>query len=191
MSTDGGLMNQSTAELDDGALARAAQDDRKAFDALYRRYVDQVYRYCYSHVSSHLDAEDLTAQTFLAALQSLPSYSGQGSFAAWLFSIARHKCADHHRWTYANPREPLDASYGLEDQASVDPERRALMSSVRDCVRRALGALTQDRREALQLRFWGGLKHQEVASVMERSEDAVKMLVWRGIRDLRERCLDE
>lgn len=183
-------MNQSTAELDDAALVRAAQADPDAFDALYRRHVDQVYRYCHSHVSGHLDAEDLTAQTFLAALQSLSSYDGQGSFAAWLFSIARHKCADHHRWSYANPREPLDGTYGLEDQGAIDLERRALLSSVRDCVRRSLGALTQDRREALRLRFWGGLKHQEVASVMERSEDAVKMLVWRGVRDLRRRCLD-
>jgi RNA polymerase sigma-70 factor (ECF subfamily) len=62
---------------------------------------------------------------------------------------------------------------------------------VLDCVRRALDALTPDRREALQLRFWGGLKHRQVGAVMGRSEDAAKMLVWRAVRDLRERCLDE
>lgn len=184
-------MNQSQIAGDDKALIRAAKDDREAFDILYRRYVDQVYRYCYSRVGRRADAEDLTAQTFLAALQGLPDYDGRGAFAAWLFGIARHKCADHHRRAYANPCEPLDALHGPPDPAVADPERSAYMNGVLDCIRRALDALTPDRCEALQLRFWGGLKHREVAAVMGRSEDAAKMLVWRAVRDLRERCLDE
>lgn len=184
-------MNQLQIEADDEVLVRAARHDRETFDRLYRRYVDQVYRYCYSRVGHRADAEDLTAQTFLAALQGLPDYDGRGSFAAWLFGIARHKCADHHRRAYANPGEPLEAVPGLPDPDVADPERRAHLSGVLDCVRRALDALTPDRREALRLRFWGGLKHQEIAAVMGRSEDAAKMLVWRAVADLRERCLDE
>ncbi|MEA3377057.1 MAG: RNA polymerase sigma factor [Chloroflexota bacterium] len=184
-------MNGQPIEVEDDTLVQAARDDRDAFDALYRRYVDQVYRYCYSRVGHRANAEDLTAQTFLAALQGLPEYNGRGSFAAWLFGIARHKCADHHRRAYANPGEPLAAAYAQPDTAAVDPERRALMSDMLDCVGRALHALTRDRREALRLRFWGGLSHREVAAIMERSEDAAKMLVWRAVRDLRERCLDE
>ncbi|MFO8007092.1 MAG: RNA polymerase sigma factor [Candidatus Brocadiia bacterium] len=184
-------MNGQPVEVEDDALVRAARDDRDAFDALYRRYVDQVYRYCYSRLSSRADAEDLTAQTFLAVLQELPDYDGRGSFVAWVFGIARHKCADHYRRQYANPGAPLGAAYGQADPAAVDPERRALVTGVLDCVRRALDALTPDRREALRLRFWGGLKHREVAAVMGRSEGAAKMLVWRAVRDLRERCLDE
>ncbi len=184
-------MNRSQTELDEEALVRAAQSDRDAFDALYRRYVEQIYRYCYSRVGHRADAEDLTAQTFLAALQGLPDYDGRGSFAAWLFGIAHHKCADHHRRAYANPGEPLEAVHGLPDPAVADPERSAYLSGVLDCVRRALDTLTPDRREALRLRFWGGLKHQEIAAVMGRSEDAAKMLVWRAVADLQERCLDE
>jgi RNA polymerase sigma-70 factor (ECF subfamily) len=185
------LVNGQPSELEDDALVQAARHDHGAFDALYRRYVDQIYRYCYSRVGRRADAEDLTAQTFLAVLQGLPDYDGRGSFAAWLFGIARHKCADYHRERYANPKEPLEAVRGQLDPGAVDPERRALMSGVLDCVRRALDALTPDRREALQLRFWGGLKHRQVGAVMGRSEDAAKMLVWRAVRDLRERCLDE
>lgn len=184
-------MDQLQIEVDDKVLVQAAQSDREAFDALYRRYVDQVYRYCYSRVGRRADAEDLVAQTFLAALQGLPDYDGRGAFAAWLFGIARHKCADHHRQAYANPGEPLEAAHGLPDPAVADPERKAHLSGVLDCVRLALDALTPDRREALRLRFWGGLKHQEIAAVMGRSEDAAKMLVWRAVADLRERCLDE
>ena len=91
-------------------MVQAARSDREAFDALYRRYVDQVYRYCYSRVGHQADAEDLTDQTFLAALQRLPDYDGREEFAAWLFGIARHKCADYHRRAYADPGEPLEAA---------------------------------------------------------------------------------
>jgi len=184
-------VSQSITEPDEAALVNAARHDRDAFDVLYRRHVHQVYGYCYSCLGTPLDAEDVTAQRFLPALLGLPEYDGRGSFAAWLFGIARHKCADHHRAHYSNPNRSLEATDGLPDRAVVDPERRAILSSVLDCVQRALTGLTPDRREALRLRFWGGLKHREVAAVMERSEDAAKMLVWRAVRELRERCLDD
>ena len=192
-------MKNLNLELDDGALAQAARTDRDAFDALYRRYVTRVYRYCCTHAGNRADAEDLTAQTFLAALEGLPRYRGRGPFAAWLFGIARRKCADHHRSQYAHRSEPLDAANplvlsaveGLPDPSVPNPERRAYRNGILDCVQRVLPHLSPDRREALTLRFWGGLKAREVAAVMRRSEGAVKMLVSRAVADLRRRCLDE
>jgi len=184
-------VNNLQPEPDDGTLAQAAQTDRDAFDALYRRYVTRIYRYCYAHAGNQADAEDLAAQTFLAALEGLPRYRGRGPFAAWLFGIARRKCADHHRSQYANRNEPLNAAQSLPDPSAPDPEQSAHRNGVLDCVRRALPHLSPDRREALTLRFWGGLKGREVAAVMRRSEGAVKMLVSRAVADLRRRCLDE
>lgn len=184
-------MKRTPDQRDEDALIQAARENRDAFDALYRRYVTRVYRYCYSRVGDHADAEDLTARTFLAVLQRLSEYDGRGAFIAWLFSIAHHKCADHHRRRYARQAVPLEAACRVADADAVAPERRAYHNGLLECIRRALHGLSPDRREALRLRFWGGLKHQEVAAVMQRSEDAAKMLVWRAIADLRERCLDE
>ena len=184
-------MKNPNLEPDDGALVKAAQADRDAFDALYRRYVTRVYRYCCTHAGNRADAEDLTAQTFLAALEGLPRYRGRGPFAAWLFGIARRKCADHHRSRYADRSEPLEMTNPLPDPSAPDPEQSVYRNNVLDCVQQALPHLSPDRREALQLRFWGGLKAREVAAVMRRSEDAVKMLVSRAVADLRRRCLDE
>jgi RNA polymerase sigma-70 factor (ECF subfamily) len=184
-------VNNLQSEPDDGALVKAAQTDRDAFDALYRRYVTRVYRYCYVHANNRADAEDLTAQTFLAALEGLSRYRGRGPFAAWLFGIARRKCADHHRSHYADRNEPLDAAQSLPDPSAPDPEQSAYHNDVLDCIQRALPHLSPDRREALTLRFWGGLKGREVAAVMRRSEGAIKMLVSRAVADLRRRCLDE
>src|SRR5512145_1244886 len=92
---------QRTQTLDEPALVRAAQTDAQAFGALYDRYVQRVYRYCYYRTNSPPDAEDLTAQIFLAALEGLTRYRQDGHFAGWLFSIARKKVADFHRRTHA------------------------------------------------------------------------------------------
>jgi RNA polymerase sigma-70 factor (ECF subfamily) len=184
-------VNNLQSEPDDGALVKAAQTDRDAFDALYRRYVTRVYRYCYAHAGNWADAEDLTAQTFLAALEGLSRFRGRGPFAAWLFGIACHKCADYHRSQYANRNEPLTAAQSLPDPSAPDPEQHAYRNGILDCVQQVLPHLSPDRREALTLRFWGGLKAREVAAVMRRSEGAVKMLVSRAVADLRRRCLDE
>src|SRR5262245_47822728 len=95
-------LSQITDEL---ALVRRAQTNAQAFGALYDRYVQRVYRYCLYRTNHLHEAEDLTAQIFLAALESLPRYRQDGHFAAWLFSIARNKVAEHHRHA---PHEPLD-----------------------------------------------------------------------------------
>lgn len=179
------ILEQTFTQVDDVELARAARDDPQVFDILYRRYVADVYRYCYVQVNNQPDAEDLTAQTFLAALEGLPRFRGRGSFVAWLFGIARRKCADHHRQHYARQDNP----FTLPATAEVDPEQQAYLGSVLDCLKYALKQLSPDRREALQLRFWGGLSVRETAKIMHRTQGAVKMLTSRAIADLKKRCL--
>src|SRR4030095_13543162 len=73
---------------DDDALVQAAIGDRLQFGELYHRYVGRVYKYIFARVGDTHDAQDLTSQTFLAALQDIDRYRGCGQFAAWLFTIA-------------------------------------------------------------------------------------------------------
>ena len=79
---------------EESALVAGAKQDPQAFAQLYDLYVQRVYRYLLSKVGNEQEAEDLTAQTFLSALQGLERYTHRGNFAAWLFSIARRKVAD-------------------------------------------------------------------------------------------------
>jgi len=193
-------LNQSYTKMSDATLAQAAKRDVNAFDALYHRYADRVYRYCYARTHNRADAEDLTAQTFLACLESLKRYREHNTFAAWLFRIARNTCAHYHRENYAHPESelledcPLPNVIGLSENADTNaqnPEQAAIRHALRDCLHRAMRILSSDRREALRLRFWGGLSAREAAQVMRRDASAIKMLVWRGINDLRKRCVDE
>ncbi|MCL4262567.1 MAG: RNA polymerase sigma factor [Anaerolineae bacterium] len=183
------MIVEQVQNYNDGQLARAARTDAQAFDLLYRRHVTAVYRYCFSQTNCPTEAEELTSQIFLAAWAALPRYNGRGSFAAWLFGIARRKCADFHRGRYRKPEEGLDTAVTLPDPDIPPLEQQVYRRGVLDCIHQTLDAGSPDRREAIYLRFWGGLSVAETAAAMRKSEAAVKMLVSRAIAELKEKCV--
>lgn len=170
-------LSQLTDEL---ALVRRAQTDAQAFGALYDHYVQRVYRYCLYRTSDPHEAEDLTAQVFLAALESLPRYRQDGHFAAWLFSIARHKVAEYHR--RAAP-EPLDEAF-LPPFHS-DLEALTENSQRREKLLKLIQALAEDERELIHLRYAAGLSFAEIAKSLSKHEDAVKKSLYRLVARLK------
>src|ERR1041384_4029926 len=85
------FMATQLKEADEIDLARQATSDVDAFSELYRRHLTRVYRYHIAHTGNIKDAEDLTSQTFIAALEGIRSFRGTGSFAAWIMGIASKK----------------------------------------------------------------------------------------------------
>jgi RNA polymerase sigma-70 factor (ECF subfamily) len=169
---------------EDSLLAASAANNPDAFGELYSRYVDSVYRYHLARTGSDPDAQDLTSQTFLAALESLARFSGRGTFRAWLFGIAHNKLHDHYR----RGRHETDAE--IPEDASEDiPYPEQVVSDIlqHEQLVRALQAIAPERAEAITLRFFGGLRTPEVARVMGKSQASVKMLVHRGLNDLQVR----
>lgn len=167
---------------EDARLAAQAVHDPDAFTVLYERYLNRVYRYLLSRVGNEQDAQDITAQTFLAAWEGMRSYEGSGVFAAWLMGIARRKSADHFR--RRQKIIPLDDAERAPHPAPM-PEDAAEQQLELDAVLRALHTLSPDRAEAVSLRIFAGLSAAQTGQIMGRSEDAVNMLVYRAIQDLR------
>lgn len=179
------------AETSDADLADAARTDVAAFDALYRRYLPAVYRFALAELGSVPDAEDVTAAVFLAVLTSLPRYREQGSFVAWLFTIARRQVRDARRrsgrgatWSAADAPRPSPAVSAGPGSEECSLEERLLLT-------RALAQLTPERREAIALRFYAGLPIAEIARLTGRGESAVKMLLHRGLEQLRRLLAEE
>jgi RNA polymerase sigma-70 factor (ECF subfamily) len=168
----------------------AARADPVRFDALYRKYVGQVYSFAVYELRDHHAAEDLTEQTFLRALQALPRFQergeGEGStFRVWLFQIARNLASNERRRKARHPQADLDAAAeiaGPDDPARLVVERDAAASAWR-----AVQALPEDRRRALVLRFVDEMTTAEIAGVLGRSEGAVRVLIHRGLRSVAER----
>lgn len=165
----------------DDELALRAQSDRTVFGNLYDRYLARVYRYCRFRVGSVTEAEDITAQVFLDALRALPRYRAQGQFAAWLFRIARRRCADHHR---AAP-PPLELLESLPTPADFPS------SSRREQLNVLLAQLPAADLELLRLRYAADLDFAQIGKLLHRTPAAVKMQHHRVLSKLRARWEDE
>lgn len=175
------------ATMADEALVQQVQKSlqgQTAFAELYRRHVNQVYRYLLARVGNEQDAQDLTAQTFLAALEAIPTFRGKSKFSSWLLGIARHRVGDHFR--KQRPTAPLEQAEDVVDDVPSPDE--AVDKQLRlEQVMKVLPILSTERAEALALHSFGGLDVSQVAQIMEKSEAAVRMLIHRAIRDLKQR----
>jgi RNA polymerase sigma-70 factor (ECF subfamily) len=179
-------MATQTQEQDENDLARQALHDVEAFAELYRRNIARVYRYHMAHTGNTKDAEDLTSQTFIAALEGLRSFRGSGSFAAWILGIASRKRLMFFRRSGNKSEIPLDAAYHYPS-LGISTDKAAAHQLRLEAISRALKQISPDRAEALILTYFGGLSHAEAGRVLNKSEAALKMLVSRGLQDLRER----
>ena len=169
----------------DLADVRAAQRDRAAFGALYRRYVDRVYGYCFYLLGDHHDAEDATERTFVAALAAIDGYRDEGAtFRAWLFRIAHNQLANTLRSRHRQHAASLEAV--AEPRSLADPAGLLSLAEEARGLRRALDQLPDDRRQVVVLRFVDGLSAREIGAVLGRSEGAVRVLQHRALRQLAE-----
>ncbi len=178
------LMTMELKELDEEDLARRSITDADAFAELYRQHVTRVYRYFMAYIGNVKDAEDLTSQTFMAAMEGIGSFRGDGSFAAWMMGIASKKRLMFYR---GNRHEvPLEAVEQYPS-SSIPTDKAAMQRLRMQSIAHALRQIATERAEAIVLVYFGGLSHAEAARVMKKNEAAVKMLVSRGLQDLRER----
>jgi len=180
------------AHLDrDRSLVEAAQRDPLQFDALYRRYLAQVYSYAVYELGDHHAAEDATERTFLAALAGLDRFEerarpadgeGASTFRVWLFQIARNAVANERRGRRRHPQAPLEAATHLADP--LDLEAGAAVRDEAAAAWQAVARLPADRRRALVLRFVEEMSTAEIAGVLGRSEGAVRVLIHRALRSV-------
>jgi RNA polymerase sigma-70 factor (ECF subfamily) len=180
------------APLDrDRALVEAAKADPARFDALYRKYLAQVYSYAYYELRDVHEAEDATERTFMAALTGLVRFEeraqpadgeGASTFRVWLFQIARHAVAERRRRLRRRPETGLDAAGAIA--APLDVEGEAARRDDAAEALRAIARLQGDRRRAIVLRFVDEMSTAEIAGVLGRSEGAVRVLIHRALRSL-------
>jgi len=171
-----------------GQLSFMIPRERLEAAALHTRYLDDVYRYVARRVAQREEAEDITAETFAAAFESLPKFRGQCEPRLWLFGIARRKIADAFR---RRQRRPETLASEIDDNADrVLPVPRAGASDepaaafnqieANRKIRELMAGLKEEQREALLLKYVEGLSINEMAIVMGRSSAAVNSLLQRA-----------
>ena len=179
------MLRRSQITREDTEAIAKSQKDPDEFSELYDRYVQPVYRYLYYRTGSAAEAEDLTSQTFLAALEALPRYRDQGNFAAWLFRIARGKVIDHAR--RQKNQLPLEEEYPAEGndllaQVAHADEIERLAALIRQ--------LDEDEQELVRLRYTAGLPFAQIAAILGSNENTVKKSLYRVMARLQSQLED-
>jgi RNA polymerase sigma-70 factor (ECF subfamily) len=160
---------------------RAGLADPGAYiDDLYARYARALLGYLYHHLPSLADAEDALAEVFLTALRA--STLGEAPGPGWLMVVARRRVADFYR---ERRRMPLSKEELQVEETRHDPEWIALRAEERAELLARVPSLPTEQQDMLSLRFAGGLRSVEIASLIGKSDEATRALLSRAIRRLR------
>lgn len=155
--------------------------DKDLLGTLYRTYQKEIYLYLYSLCKNTDVAEDLTQETFLKALLSLPN--SHTNMRAWLYLVARNLYFNHHKKELGKvpleeAPEPSDAkAQALLDKMIADENRQLLYL--------ALQNLESRKREILLMQYFGGLRQREIAAILHLTPENVRVLGYRAKRELK------
>ena len=168
---------------DDASLVAAYQSgSNAAFEELYARYFRDIYRFVYARTHHRETAEDIVSQTFLKALQGIQSFdSAKGSFAGWIYRIARNLVIDHYR--SLRPDQSIEDAWDLQDDTDIPMDAHARLRI--QSIRAALQKLKPDQRETVLLRVWHGRTFAEIAEILGSTEAACKMAYKRAVESVR------
>jgi RNA polymerase sigma-70 factor (ECF subfamily) len=168
-------------------LVAARLREPAAVSRIYTAYAPALFRFFMAAVGDRHQAEDLTGNAFVSAIEGLPRFRGSvEAIGGWLFQIARHDLYDFRRRQARSRIEPLDDNLGEVAIAggAVDPEELAIERLEGARVLEALRQLSPDQREILLLRMAAGLTAPEVAAIVGKTTGAVKALQHRGLASL-------
>ncbi len=161
------------------ALVRESADER-AFRALYRRYDKRVFAYCLRAMKTREGAEDVFQSVMTLVFEKRASFTG-GSFAAWLFTIARNQTLNHKQKQRITT-DIDDISYTMHDESDRTGED-VLLS---DALKKAISSLPEEFREPLELKHFDGFQYEEIADMLKISLSLAKVRVFRAKKMLHE-----
>ncbi|MBA3653882.1 MAG: RNA polymerase sigma factor [Actinobacteria bacterium] len=165
----------------DRALVESFQSgDSRAFEDLYRRYFQRVYRFCLKRVGDPHEAEELAQEAFSRAYSAMPRLTGERRFYPWLTVIASRLCVDHHRRSSrVTPSDTVELGV-------VDGGQQAIVDQVdRDLLAAAMARMVPRHREVLQLREEEGWSYERIAGHFGVRVGTIDALIFRARKALR------
>lgn len=195
LSTRSTLISQAhlplTAQSDEALVQQAKAGKYEAFEVLYERHRNLVYRFVYGMVQRRDDAEDITQDTFVKAYGNLANYRDEAKFTTWMLKIASNLCTDQARMSQRRTNlEQREATSGLDWMTignTVDPvedleeNRRAVV------LRKAIMALPEHHRQMIVMRDLEEREYIDIAEVLGCTVGGAKLRVLRARRALRDR----
>ncbi|WP_236430558.1 RNA polymerase sigma factor [Pseudomonas syringae] len=185
--------DSSTASSDESLLARYREGDGAAFEILYARHRQGLYRFLLGLSGKAELADEVFQETWLSLIRSASQPQGRATFRTWLFQIARNRLIDH--WRKHGVHQPLHDSYDEQSHAvsdeTNDPEQLLSLSRDSQRLENALQTLPADQREVFLLRAHGDLDLAQIASLTEAPLETVKSRLRYAQQKLRRLLAEE
>jgi RNA polymerase sigma-70 factor (ECF subfamily) len=165
---------------------------RKIFSKIYDRYIDKIYRFIFLKVNSQEIAQDLTSETFLRGWEAFKNQKSKiknqkpiENPQAFLYQIARNLVIDYYR--EKGRAQVVSAEFAPIIDPNQNLEEKALLRSDINTVRLALADLKEDYQNVIIWHYLDDLPIPEIAVMLERTEEATRVLLSRALKTLREK----
>lgn len=180
----------ATVVEDTTLIAQIAQGDRRAFEALYERYASQVFGLAMRMMQDRAAAEDVTQEAFCRVWQRAAKFealNGTGNLRGWLLTIVHRLAIDAQRGQ--KPHVEMDAhddnEWDIEDQ-DADVAEHAFAKLNHEQVRVAVSQLSEKHRKVIELAFFGGKTHREIAEQLGQPLGTVHSWAAQGMNALKD-----
>lgn len=162
---------------------------RKDFSKIYDKYVEQIYRFIFLKVNSQETAEDLTSEVFTRSWDSFHQKKYDiKNIRAFIYQIARNLITDHYRQKAQAQLVSVDCAPPIAD-FSVNLEEKAILTSDVNIVKAALAGLREEYREVVVWYYLDEFSVPEIAKMVGKSEEAVRVQIHRGLQALKRVCV--
>ena len=181
-------LRKEIARLADEELMQLVQDgDARAFEAVYDRHGSAAFSLAYRMVGDRVAAEDAVQEAFLSIWRSRVRYqAARGSVRTWVLGIVHHRTIDALRRNVVHERrrasaEGIEERHEAPEQTDVEAARREEARSVRA----ALGALPPDQVRVIELAYFGGFTHTQIAEMLKEPVGTIKGRMRLGLDKMR------
>ena len=180
---------------DEKLISLIAQAHEAALTQLYDRYHRLVFSLAFAIVNDRATAEEITLDVFMRVWQKAETYrADRAKVSTWLTHIARHHAIDILRRRAARPDQSaihLDDATSRPESSGQGPQESAEVSWRRERVHAALAELPAEQKQALNLAYFGGYTHQQIAEILHQPLGTIKTRIRLAMQKLREHLSDE
>lgn len=157
---------------------------KEQFSLIYDQYIEKIYRFVYLKVSSREIAEDITSRVFLKGWESYNSQDKIDNPGAFLYRIASNSVIDHYR---EKGRTNVVSSDVLPQTADnrVNLHERAVINSEIEAVKFAINGIKKDYQDVIIWHYLDGMDIREIASIIDKPEGTIRVMLHRGLKELR------
>lgn len=170
---------------DNVLMLKVKSGDLDKLGLLYERHKKRLFGFFYNMNHNASLSEDLVQNVFVRLLKYRHTFTGEGSFAAWMFRTARNVNYDHYKKNRQeiHQKELSSVEFKLEDESGLDVKMNKSDEVAQ--LNRAMKRLSPEKREVLILSKYKGIKYSEIGEILGCSEGAAKVKAHRALNDLR------